>query len=108
MEAINTKDCGTYLFRVSLWPGYGYFLDSYDVYAFSEEESLEYVLAFLEKHDICDLFRTEDYIEDKLDLTEAEKDEMFLYVDPTMTDSRAYPAYLFIQEMRIETLERVA
>lgn len=102
METINTKECGTHLFRVSVWCGCGYNLDTFNAYAFSEEESLEYVLAFLEKNDMFDLFVTEDYIANKLCLTDEERDEMFVYVDPTLTDSRAYPSYIYSENLRIE------
>lgn len=108
MNTINTEDCGTHLFRVSLWCGCGYTLDTFDVYACHEEEALEYVLAHCEKYDFCNLFETADDIESKLCLTDEERDEMYVYIDPTMTDSRAYPAYLRLENLRIENLDRVA
>lgn len=108
MEAINLKECGTHLFRVSLWCGCGYVLNTFNVYACCEEESLERVLAHCEKYDFCELFVAEDYIESKLCLTDEERDEMFLYVDPTMTDIHAYPAYFRCENLRIENLGRIA
>ena len=74
------------------------------MYAKHEEEALEYVLAFAEENDFVELFWTDDYIESKLCLTEEEKDEMFIYVEPTMTDSRAYPAYILSENLKIEKL----
>ena len=108
MNTINTEDCGTHLFRVSLWSGAGYSLDTFNVYAFHEEEALEYVLAHCEKYDFCGLFETADYIENELCLTDEERDEMYTYIDPTMTDSHAYPAYLRLENLMIENLGRVA
>lgn len=107
-NSINTKDCGTHLFRVSLWRGCGYSLDTFAVYAFDEEEAIEYVLAYCEAYDFYDLFVTADCIESKLCLTEEERDEMFIYIDPTMIDDRSYPAYLRLENLRIEDLGEVA
>lgn len=101
METINTKDCGTHLYRVSLWCGCGYQLSTFDVYAFCEEEALEYVLAFCEEYDFVELFATGDYIETKLCLTDEERNEMFLYVDPTMMDNSAFPAYLLKENLDV-------
>ena len=108
MNTINTKDCGTHLFRVSLWCGCGYSLDTFDVYAFGEEEALEHVLAYCEECSFCDLFMTADYIVNKLCLTEEERGEMYIYIDPTMTDGRSYPAYLRLENLRKENLGRVS
>lgn len=104
METINSNECGCNLYTVGLWPGCGYYLSEYNVFANHEEEALEYVLAFLEKNDFVDLFWTDEYTDSKLCLTEAEKDEMFVYVDPTMTDGRAYPAYILAENLSIEKL----
>ena len=101
MNIINTKDCGTHLFHVSVWCGCGYQLSTFDVYSFDEEEALEYVLAHCEKCDFCELFATDDYIESKLCLTDEERDDMFLYVDPTRMDRRAYPAYFLKENLEI-------
>lgn len=104
MKTINNKECGCNLYSVGLYPGCGYYLSTYNVYAKHEEEALEYVLAFAEENDFVELFWTDDYIESKLCLTEEEKDEMFIYVEPTMTDSRAYPAYILSENLKIEKL----
>lgn len=104
METINNKESGCSLYSVGLWCGCGYHISEYNVYANHEDEALERVLAFVEEHDFVELFYTDDYIESKLCLTEAEKDEMFVYVDPTMTDRRAYPAYILAENLKIEKL----
>lgn len=102
METINTNECGTHLFRVSVWCGIGYTLDTFNTYAFNEEEALEYVLSYVERNDMFGLYATEDYIAHKLYLTDEERDEMFIYVDPTLTDYKAFPAYLYSENLRIE------
>ena len=104
---INDKECGTYLYKVSLWCGCGYTTSSFNVYAFHEEEALEYVLAYLERIDYNGLFFTEEEVRD-MDLDIVEKEEMFIYIDPTMTDPSARPAYILTENAGIENLGRVA
>lgn len=108
METINNKIDGAFLFKVTLWCGVGYLTSGFCVYANDEEEAMERVLAFIEKNDFVELFWTDDYIESKMEITELEKDEMFLYIDPTMTDNSAYPAYVLNENLGIEKLGIVA
>ena len=107
MRTINSKDCGTYLYKVSLWCGCGYTTCSFNVYAFHEEEVLEYVLAYLERIEYDGLFFTEEEV-DEMNLDIIEKEEMFIYIDPTMTDPSARPAYILAENAGIENLGRVA
>lgn len=107
MTTINTKDCGTFLYKVSLWSGSGYYVWNFNVYAFHEEEAFEYVLAHLERIGYDVLFYTEGEVND-MDLTFVEKEQMFFYIDPTMTDPSAHPAYFRTENAGIENLGRVA
>ena len=48
-EFVNDEESGSRLYEIGLWWGSGYTLDRYRAYAFSEEEALNYVVAYVEK-----------------------------------------------------------
>ncbi len=48
-EYVNTPSEGRYEWLLSLWPGSGYKLDIFGVYADSEEDALEKVVAYCER-----------------------------------------------------------
>ena len=49
VELVNDEESGSRLYEISLWWGSGYTLDMYRAYAFSGEEALNYVVAYIEK-----------------------------------------------------------
>ena len=49
VELVNDEESGSRLYEIGLWWGSGYTLDMYRAYAFSEEEALNYVVAYVEK-----------------------------------------------------------
>ena len=51
LTLVNSESDGDKLYIVKLWWGSGYQLDCYNAYAFNEEEALNYVVAYIEKHD---------------------------------------------------------
>lgn len=102
-NVINTVDYGTALYRVYLWPGCGYSLSTFDVYAYDDEQALEIVMAHVQKYDFCELFCTPEYI-DHLGWTDDEINEMFLYIDPTTEDAAAMPAYFYTENLGVEKI----
>ncbi len=101
METINGIDCGIHIYEVRLWCGKGYTTQVFHAYAFDEDEALEYTLAYIEAHDMNTLFYTQEEVQE-LGLTEDEKEDMFMYIDPTMIDGQAYPAYVLAENLGIE------
>lgn len=87
---------------VSLWPGVGYYTKQIEVTAFSEEQALEAALAYCQANGLDGLYYECEEIDDDDELTDDEKDELYLYVDPTMEDSNAHPAYINLENLGIE------
>ena len=50
-ELVNDEESGSRLYEIGLWWGSGYTLDMYRAYAFSAEEAVNYVVAYVEKKD---------------------------------------------------------
>lgn len=51
LTLVNDESDGDKLYIVKLWWGSGYMTDNYNAYAFSEEEALNHVVAYIEKND---------------------------------------------------------
>lgn len=97
MTLVNTESDGDKLYIVKLWWGSGYILDCYNAYAFSDEEALNYVVAWIEKHDPKSLETIDenanDYLQELVDEGEAASieeayehpyfQETYLWVDAT-------------------------
>lgn len=83
---------------IGLWCGRGYLLDTFDISAICEDEALEILLAKLEKDNRTDLYLTNEDLGDDYD---AETDENYIYIDPTMSDPNAFPAYIRAENLKI-------
>ena len=97
LTLVNSEDDGDKLYIVKLWWGSGYVLDCYNAYAFSDEEALNYVVAYIEKHDPKSLETIDenanDYLQELVDEGEAASleeayehpyfEETYLWVDAT-------------------------
>lgn len=95
-QVVNTDFDGDKKFKVALWTGAGYNVAMFEVFAFNEEHALECVLAYCEEKALCGLYTTEEQIDE--DLTDEERDELYLYIDPTMEDKKAFPAYVLLDK----------
>ena len=75
LTLVNTERDGDKLYIVKLWWGSGYQLDCYNAYAFSDEEALNYVVAYIEKTDPKSLEAIDenanDYLQELVDEGEA-------------------------------------
>lgn len=85
---------------VSIWPGIGYYLKQVAVEAFHDEEALEAAMSFCQKNGLHGLYVEEDEIDE--DLSEEEKDGLYLYIDPTRYDSKCHPAYFLLENLSIQ------
>lgn len=82
-------------YEVGIWPGYGYYLETVQVTAFSEEQALEMAVAYFEKKGhygifFDDLFNEPDW-EDNPDI---------IYVDATMEGANE-PHLISAENLRI-------
>lgn len=96
---------------VRLWPGSGYYLPSFGVYANHEQEALEIVVAYLEKTGNDDFF-VDDYVDSIYDQMEEDgadeetiwdiidNDESIMYVDATM-EGASKPHYIYAENLAI-------
>lgn len=114
LTLVNSESDGDKLFIVKLWWGSGYMMDCYNAYAFSAEEALNYVVAYIEKNDPDILKMTDDSANDYLeelvrdgdaeDTQDAEENpsfqEMFTYVDAT-TEGAQKPHYIWAENLQI-------
>lgn len=83
---------------IGLWCGCGYLLDSFAISASCEDEALEILLSKLEKDNRTDLYLTDEELGDNFD---EETDESYIYIDPTMSDPNAFPAYIRAENLKI-------
>lgn len=83
---------------IGIWCGCGYLLDTFAVSASCEEEALEILLSKLEKDNRTDLYLTDEEMGDDFD---EETDESYIYIDPTMSDPNAFPAYIRAENLKI-------
>lgn len=90
-------------YKLGIWNGDGYLLEPFEVSADSQEEALEKLLSRLQKEDQFGLFLSPESVE-AAGLTEEEMDEMYLYIDPSLTDRDAVPAYIRRENLEISEL----
>lgn len=84
---------------VSIWPGVGYYTKQIEVEAFNELEALEAALAYCQQKKLYGLYiDVQDVYE--LDLTDEEKDEIFIYVD--LSRAGCYPAYIRLENLSVQ------
>lgn len=90
------NDC----YVVRIWPGSGYYLPAYKVYANNEQEALEICVAWLEDDDPSML--QDDIYQRCIDEgdDEEELDSIFLYVDATM-EGASEPHYIFAENLNV-------
>lgn len=99
---VNKEEQGKRIYVVSLWPGNGYFVYNIGAYADSEEEALEYVVAYLDKKNDSRFFVDEEVYElESNGADEDEIDEFAIYVDPTMVGGKR-PHYIRTENLGIE------
>lgn len=100
---IESSFGGSTLYRVLLWPGQGYTLDSFYVKADSAESALEALSSYLIKEGLTSYYSTEDEYADYLSQVgiSEEEDTSYIYIDGTM-EGAPYPIYLLSENMRIE------
>lgn len=109
----NSENYYNNRYRLFLWPGSGYGLFPFDVYANHEEEALEIVTAYIDQNDEYHYLLADDaeqrFVDEEFngDREEAENDnsyqETFFYVDATM-EGADEPHYLWRQELKIKRL----
>ena len=92
LTLVNSEDDGDKLYIVKLWWGSGYMTDNYNAWAFNEEEALNYVVAYIEKHDPELLKATDEYAQ--------EDEDSFIYVDATM-EGADEPHYVWAENLAI-------
>lgn len=84
---------------VSIWPGVGYYTTLIKVEAFEELGALEAAVAYCQRKKLYDLFINVQDV-GALDLTDAEKDELFLYVDPACKG--CHPAFVRVENLSVQ------
>lgn len=102
------------IWEIGIWCGCGYYLDTFELEASCEEELLDVAMAYCQKNGHKDLYITlENYDKYLEGLTDEERereeeDSGLIYVDPTMTDPDAFPAYFRAENLRIVELKNRA
>ena len=82
LTLVNTESDGDKLYIVKLWWGSGYMTDNYNAYAFAPDEALNYVVAYIEKHNPETLAAVDENAMENQD--DPYFDETYEYVDATM------------------------
>lgn len=85
---------------VSVWPGVGYYTKQIEVDAYNEDEALESAMCYCQKMGLYNLYFDENEV-NKMDLCDIEKDELYIYIDPTLCDSECRPAYFNLENLGI-------
>lgn len=85
---------------VSIWAGVGYCMKQVAVEAFDDEEALESAMSFCQKNGLHGLYVEEDELD--ADLSESEKEDLYIYIDPTLCDSQCHPAYFLAENLGIQ------
>ena len=109
VELVNNEESGSRLYEIGLWWGSGYTLDMYRAYAFSEEEALNYVVAYIEKTHPKWLESSDECAHDMMkeyDEESPEFQETFMYVDAT-SEGADEPHYIWSENLRIKELNSV-
>lgn len=101
---VNDETDGHYMFEVGIWQGSGYLVDLFVAFADSEEEALEYVVAYIEQNNIQRLF-ADNFAEGLLSEGEDEEllDMYVMYVDATMVGADR-PHYILTENLRVRKL----
>lgn len=86
-------------YTVSIWPGVGYYTKQIEVEAFDELGALETALVYCERQKLYGLFLEVQDVE-SLNLTDEEKDEMFIYIDPSRAGCP--PAYIRLENLSVK------
>lgn len=86
-------------YTVSIWPGVGYYTKQIEVEAFDELEALEAALASCQQKKLFGLYIDVQDV-DELDLTDEEKDEIFIYIDPSRAG--CHPAYIRLENLSVQ------
>lgn len=86
-------------YTVSIWPGVGYYTKQIEVEAFNELEALEAALAYCQQKKLDGLYIDVQDV-DELDLTDEEKDEIFIYIDPSRAG--CHPAYIRLENLSVQ------
>lgn len=86
-------------YKVSIWPGVGYYTKQIEVEAFNELEALEAAIAYCQQKKLYGLYVNVQDVDD-LDLTDEEKDEIFIYLDPSRAG--CYPAYIRLENLSVK------
>lgn len=114
-EPINDNSDNYYnnRYRISLWPGSGYGLVPFDVFANHEQEALDIVTAYIEQNERYHQLFADDaeqaYIDAEFNgdreaaAEDAEYNESFYYVDATMEGANE-PHYLWAENLKIRQL----
>jgi|GEM_PF-5273558 len=85
---------------VSVWPGVGYYTKQIEVDAYSEDEALERAMCYCQKMGLRGLYIEANEV-DEMDLSESEKDELYIYIDPTLYNAEYHPAYFNLENLGI-------
>lgn len=91
-------------YAISLWPGCGYCLDTFNVSGFNEEDALDNVVCDLINKGLKSYYTTVeemDKLRDEWGLDEDQELEGYVYIDATMSGA-PYPVYLLIENAKIE------
>ena len=89
-----------YKYIVSIWAGIGCCMEQVPVEALSDEEALEAAMSFCQKNGLHGLYVEEDELDE--DLSEDEKEDLYIYIDPTLYDSQCHPAYFNAANLGIQ------
>lgn len=103
LTLVNSESDGNKLYIVKMWWGSGYQMDCYNAYAFSDEEALEYVVAYIEENNPKWLETTDEsayeFLEELVKDGEADStddaydnpsfQEAFLWVDATSVGAKS-------------------
>lgn len=110
---VNSEEDGRFKFKVCMWPGRGYTLDCFIVYADHLETAIEYVVAWIDsseegrKYDYLFCDDTAERVIEELDAEGIDyyDDESFAdtycYVDATIEGARS-PHYIYWENLKIE------
>ena len=112
VEWVNDENDGTKPWLLGLWPGSGYLLTHYGVWAFRDEmEAVEKVVAYLDQEGQDAFFISDEDIErqrqeniqDGFSEEDAEAmiDEMYLYVDGTEYGA-SEPHYIYLENLKVK------
>lgn len=86
-------------YTVSIWPGVGYYTKQIEVDAFDELGALEAALAYCQRKKLYGLYIDVQDVDD-LDLTDEEKDEIFIYIDPVCKG--CHPAFFRVENLSVQ------